>query len=150
MGQMSLSRESMGSTSLLQKKVWSVWFKCSIIPDKRNSNLSVWYFGRSCAHAQAKWEWTCKNSVQCLLNLCCLTCENLCHLLLGYNVSLVFDLDNVPSNHQELVRKCGLLKRNCFASVFEKYFEFQRNEEGGQKRAVIQYRDDETMYVRVI
>merc|ERR1711976_727931 len=49
--------------------------------------------------------------------------------------------------YKDLVSKCGLLKRNCFASVFEKYFDFQRNEESGHKRAVIQYRDDETMYV---
>ena len=50
---------------------------------------------------------------------------------------------------QSLVKKIGLLKRNCFASVFRKYFEFQEKQaEGetvGQKRAVIHYRDDETM-----
>lgn len=65
----------------------------------------------------------------------------------GYNVSVLYDLENVPSDYKEVVQKCGLLKRNCFASVFEKYFEFQRKEETGNKRAVIQYRDDETMYV---
>jgi len=37
----------------------------------------------------------------------------------------VIDLDNIPPNWEDLVRKIGLLKRNCFASVFEKYFEFQ-------------------------
>jgi actin related protein 2/3 complex subunit 2 len=35
------------------------------------------------------------------------------------------DLDNIPGNWEEIVKKIGLLKRNCFASVFEKYFEFQ-------------------------
>jgi hypothetical protein len=43
-----------------------------------------------------------------------------------------------------------MLKRNCFAAVFEKYFEFQNKQEvgkGNNKRAVIHYRDDETMYV---
>ena len=45
------------------------------------------------------------------------------------------------------MKKAGLLKRNCFASVFEKYFEFQEKGESGHKRAVIHYRDDETMYV---
>ena len=35
------------------------------------------------------------------------------------------DLGNVPENWEEIVKKCGLLKRNCFAAVFEKYFEFQ-------------------------
>lgn len=41
--------------------------------------------------------------------------------------------------------QAGLLKRNCFASVFEKYFEFQAKlaenpENGDLKRAVIHYR----------
>nr|CAG4638510.1 EOG090X07NU [Cyclestheria hislopi] len=65
----------------------------------------------------------------------------------GYNVSVVVDLDNIPPNWEEVVKKIGLLKRNCFASVFEKYFEFQEKGEEGHKRAVINYRDEETMYV---
>lgn len=65
----------------------------------------------------------------------------------GYNVSVVFDLDNVPKNWEELVQKASLLKRNCFASVFEKYFKFQENGIEGKQRAVVHYRDDETMYV---
>nr|XP_035962206.1 actin-related protein 2/3 complex subunit 2-like [Halichoerus grypus] len=40
-----------------------------------------------------------------------------------------------------------MLKRNCFTSVFEKYFEFQEEVKEGENRAVIHYRDDETMYV---
>lgn len=49
-----------------------------------------------------------------------------------------------------LVRKIAMLKRNCFAAVFEKYFEYQIKQEsinGRHKRAVIHYRDDETMYI---
>ncbi|UYV79020.1 ARPC2 [Cordylochernes scorpioides] len=65
----------------------------------------------------------------------------------GYNVTLLFNLEQVPEDYEELVRKAGLLKRNCFASVFEKYFQFQEDGEAGHKRAVIHYRDDETMYV---
>lgn len=68
----------------------------------------------------------------------------------GYNVSVLVDLEQIPDNWEEIVRKIGLLKRNCFASVFEKYFDFQSQGEGegeGQKRAVINYRNDETMYV---
>nr|CAG4640934.1 EOG090X07NU [Eulimnadia texana] len=65
----------------------------------------------------------------------------------GYNISVVIDLENIPSDWEEVVRKIGLLKRNCFASVFEKYFEFQERGEEGHKRAVIHYRDEETMYV---
>ena len=70
--------------------------------------------------------------------------------MLGYNVSLLFDLEKPPSDVEEVVKKAGLLKRNCFASVFEKYFEFQQNETEGQKRAVIHYRDDETLSVENI
>lgn len=78
---------------------------------------------------------------------------------------MVVDLENIPPNWEEMVKKIGLLKRNCFASVFEKYFEFQERGkditvqfyrvfsndwvlgEEGHKRAVIPYRDDETLYV---
>ena len=69
---------------------------------------------------------------------------------LGYNVSVVFDLEKVPKDWEDWVTKVGLLKRNCFASVFEKYFQFQEEGATGHKRAVIQYRDDETMYVSVV
>ena len=57
----------------------------------------------------------------------------------------MYDLENLPEDREEVIRKAGLLKRNCFASVFEKYFEFQQNEMEGEKRAVIHYRDDETL-----
>ena len=67
--------------------------------------------------------------------------------LSGYSISLLYDLDNLPDNQEEVIKKAGLLKRNCFASVFEKYFEFQQQEKEGQKRAVIHYRDDETLWV---
>lgn len=41
-----------------------------------------------------------------------------------------------------------MLKRHCFAAVFERYFDYQANpESASHKRAVIHYRDDETMYV---
>ena len=68
----------------------------------------------------------------------------------NYNVSLFFDLTKLPENWKELAMKASLLKRNCFASVFEKYFEFQEKGEAGHKTAVINYRDDETMFVRAL
>lgn len=63
----------------------------------------------------------------------------------GYNVTLLLDLENIPADWPEVVKKVGLLKRNCFASVFEKYFDFQEQGDEGQKRAVINYRNDETL-----
>mgnify|MGYP000883620194 CR=1 FL=1 len=66
----------------------------------------------------------------------------------GFSVSLLIDLKSVPVDQRETVAKnCGLLKRNCFASVFEKYFKFQERGEEGHQRAVIHYRDEETMYI---
>jgi len=57
----------------------------------------------------------------------------------------LFDLETLSKQPDDLIQKAGLLKRNCFASVFEKYFEFQERGEEGHKRAVIHYRDDETL-----
>jgi len=68
----------------------------------------------------------------------------------NYNVSLLFDLTNVPQDWKDLAMKASLLKRNCFASVFEKYFEFQERGETGHKTAVIHYRADETLFVRAL
>ncbi|XP_066977081.1 actin-related protein 2/3 complex subunit 2 isoform X3 [Macrobrachium rosenbergii] len=65
----------------------------------------------------------------------------------GYNVSLLIDLEKLPEDWHALVKKIGLLKRNCFASVFQKYFECQEEGIETNKRAVIHYRDEETMYV---
>lgn len=65
--------------------------------------------------------------------------------VLGYNVSLLYDLENLPAAKDSIVHQAGMLKRNCFASVFEKYFKFQEEGKDGEKRAVIHYRDDETM-----
>ena len=43
----------------------------------------------------------------------------------GFDATVQVDLSNIPEDSEEMVKKCGRLKRNCFASVFEKYFEFQ-------------------------
>ncbi|KAH8249668.1 hypothetical protein KR032_011298 [Drosophila birchii] len=65
----------------------------------------------------------------------------------GYNVSVLINLEEIPEDWEQIAKRIGLLKRNCFASVFEKYFDFQEQGEEGQKRAVINYRNDETLYV---
>jgi len=76
----------------------------------------------------------------------------------GYNVTLSLDFNSqLPQGETNdvwvpLVRKIAMLKRNCFAAVFEKYFVFQSAKQdlltATHKRAVIHYRDDETMYVQ--
>ncbi|CAF3348155.1 unnamed protein product [Rotaria socialis] len=74
----------------------------------------------------------------------------------GYNVTLSLDFNTqLPKGDSNdawlpLVRKIAMLKRNCFVIVFEKHFEYQTKQEstnGNHKRAVIHYRDDETMYI---
>ena len=66
-------------------------------------------------------------------------------MFLGFSVSVLIDLENIPDNWEEIAQKIGLLKRNCFASVFEKYFDFQEQGDDVNKRAVINYREDETL-----
>lgn len=68
----------------------------------------------------------------------------------NYNISLVFDLNALPENWKEVAMQASLLKRNCFASVFHKYFEFQEKGETGHKTAVINYRPDESLFVRAL
>jgi actin related protein 2/3 complex, subunit 2 len=41
-----------------------------------------------------------------------------------YNVSLLFDLNSLPDNWKDVAYNASLLKRNCFASVFEKFVLF--------------------------
>jgi actin related protein 2/3 complex subunit 2 len=64
-----------------------------------------------------------------------------------YSVSILYDLQNLPEDIAEEASKGALLKRNCFASVFEKYFDYLEQEKAVKEKAVIHYRDDETMYV---
>ena len=77
----------------------------------------------------------------------------LCATEQGYSISLEFDLEKIaalPADAmEEIITKAALLKRNCFSSVFEKYFNFQEKGELGHQRAVIHYREDETMWVPV-
>ena len=49
---------------------------------------------------------------------------------------------------EDWAKKVALLKRNCFASVFNEFFDMQiQKKADGSKQAVIDYRDQETMYV---
>jgi actin related protein 2/3 complex subunit 2 len=68
----------------------------------------------------------------------------------GYSVSLVYDLTSLPENWKDEATKASLLKRNCFASVFEKYFDYQEKGDIGHATAVINYRSDETLFVRAL
>lgn len=65
----------------------------------------------------------------------------------NYNITLEFDLQNLPDNTSELASRAAYLRRNCFASVFEKYFDLLKDAESGHQRAVINFRDDESLFV---
>ena len=43
----------------------------------------------------------------------------------GQPVMLEFHISRLPENHSEVANRAARLKRNCFAAVFEKYFEAQ-------------------------
>ena len=66
-----------------------------------------------------------------------------------YNVTLSFDLTKLPDDTNALALKAAHLKRNCFASVFYKYFDLQSKLEKGEvanhTRAVIHFRPEETL-----
>ena len=47
---------------------------------------------------------------------------------------------------EELASRVAHLKRNCFAAVFEKYFDLQ-GKGGEQSKGIIHYREQETMSV---
>ncbi|KAL3317273.1 Actin- protein 2/3 complex subunit 2 [Cichlidogyrus casuarinus] len=64
------------------------------------------------------------------------------------SVALQFDLDKLPDDFAKLAHDAALIKRNCFAGVFEKFFEFLGEETVGMKQAVIHFRQDETLYVQ--
>ena len=66
-----------------------------------------------------------------------------CAQLLNYLTSLFTEL---PSPLESWIRKVALLKRNCFAAVFKEFFEIQ-SKGGDKKQGVVDYRDDETMFV---
>lgn len=64
-------------------------------------------------------------------------------------VKLMCCVDVIISCHsaEEWVVKVAQLKRNCFAAVFEKYFDIQAQKKDEKETAIIHYRDKETMYV---
>ncbi|KAG5441554.1 Actin- protein 2/3 complex subunit 2 [Clonorchis sinensis] len=71
----------------------------------------------------------------------------------GFTVSLVYDLNHLSGDSRyfsNLARQASLLKRNCFAAIFERFIEFHSlgEEAVGSKRAVLHYRPDETLYIQ--
>lgn len=58
---------------------------------------------------------------------------------------MLLDLETLDA---ATIAKVGLFRRNCFAAVFEKYFDIQKaGGVGGEKPAVINYRKNESIFV---
>ncbi|KAJ1977462.1 Arp complex subunit [Dimargaris cristalligena] len=67
----------------------------------------------------------------------------------GYNVSLKFDLENVPDDSAALAKRIGLLKRNVFAAPYEKAFkEWETELQEPGSLMTIHYREEEAIYIR--
>lgn len=65
----------------------------------------------------------------------------------GYDVSLKYTLADLAGDKDELAMKASLLKRNCAASVFEKYFKMCEAETASTETAVVHYHEEEAMYI---
>lgn len=67
----------------------------------------------------------------------------------GASVTLEFDCNDLPDDIEALAVKAASLRRNCFASVFEHFFEYQianaSTPSAKTLQGTIHFRADETM-----
>jgi len=65
----------------------------------------------------------------------------------GYDISILFDVDNLPGNKEKFPESASLLKRHLLAAPFKKAFAAV---EKGQNfpMLAIDYRDDEAIYIK--
>ncbi|VDM17473.1 unnamed protein product [Hydatigera taeniaeformis] len=72
----------------------------------------------------------------------------------GTSVTLEFDCNRLPSDLEAVATKAALLRRNCFASVFEHFFDYQVANASSASAKVLQgtihFRPDETMFVQAM
>lgn len=74
----------------------------------------------------------------------------------GYDVTLRFELAALLDDKDSLALKASLLKRNCFASVFEKYFKMQQDHDPANDEplstevAVVHYHEEESVYISAL
>ena len=53
----------------------------------------------------------------------------------GYDFSLVVDLKNLGANPAATISQVARLRRNCFAAVFSKFFQYQKVRADARKQA---------------
>ncbi|VDK35846.1 unnamed protein product [Taenia asiatica] len=72
----------------------------------------------------------------------------------GTSVTLEFDCKRLPDDLEAIATKAALLRRNCFASVFEHFFDYQVSNASSPTAKAIQgtihFRPDETMFVQAM
>ncbi|VDN14179.1 unnamed protein product [Dibothriocephalus latus] len=64
------------------------------------------------------------------------------------SVTLQIDCEKLPDNVEELATKVAMLRRHCFASVFEHFFDYQMSKPTQTLQGIIHFRTDETMYAQ--
>jgi len=63
----------------------------------------------------------------------------------GYDLSLQFDIDNIPGDPQKFIETVSLIKRHLLAAPFKKAFAAVG---AGSQIITIDYRDDETLFIK--
>jgi len=68
------------------------------------------------------------------------------------SITLAFDCNSLPANLEELAEKAASLRRNCFASIYTHFFDYQISEKAktANIQGIIHYRTDETMFVQAM
>jgi len=66
----------------------------------------------------------------------------------GYDVSIQFDIDNIPGDKQKFIETVSLLKRHLLAAPFKKTFQATLAGSAAPGVLSIDYREDESMYIK--
>jgi len=66
----------------------------------------------------------------------------------GYDVSLQFDIDNIPGDKQKFIETVSLLKRHLMAAPFKRTFQAVLSGSASSNVISIDYRDDESIYIK--
>jgi actin related protein 2/3 complex subunit 2 len=66
----------------------------------------------------------------------------------GYDLSLEFDIDNIPGNKEKFPESISLLKRHLLAAPFKRVFASVEKGAPTNQVVTIQYRDEEAIYIK--
>ncbi|EGD77919.1 hypothetical protein PTSG_09554 [Salpingoeca rosetta] len=66
----------------------------------------------------------------------------------GYDFSLLVDISKLGANPEVTISNVARLRRNCFAAVFTKFFQMQKD--GKMDSIVLNYKEKETMFINAM